>query len=282
MMDSRQLEAYRARTFRLDETMRLRTIEEAIDLVNERGFVYFWPIKGILFPSLWAAVAGMRQVAEKHDDPGHITWGWKDQMLGQRKWHYAKVLRGKATMISLALLPSFYALSENYGDLEQDYQQLYEDGLLSREAKLVYEALLREGPLHTVALRQKTGMSGEKSNSPFERGLTLLQREFRILPVGIAEAGAWRYSFIYDAVHRYYPELLERAREISRSAARRRLAECYFRSVGAATAADVQKLFQWPRRDVQRTVEGLVDAGFLQMVGLGEKEPAYILSDDVL
>lgn len=281
-MDSRQLEGYRARTFRLDETARLRTVDDAVDFVNERGFVYFWPIKGVQFPSLWAAVAGMRQVAEKHDDPGHITWGWKDQMLGRRKWHYAKVLRGKATMISLDLLPTFYALSENYGDPEQDYLQLYEDGLLSREAKLVYEALLREGPLHTVALRQKTGMSGEKSNSPFERGLTLLQREFRILPVGIAEAGAWRNSFIYDAVHRYYPELPEQARAISRSAARRRLAECYFRSVGAAAAPDVQKLFQWPRRDVQRTLDGLVEAGFLRMVEPEERETTYFLSDDAI
>lgn len=280
-MDSRQLDAYRAGTFRLAESRRLQSVEDAIDFVNERGFVYFWPIKGILFPSLWAAVAGMRQVAEKHDDPGHITWGWKDQVLGERKWHYAKVLRGKATMISLELLPTFYALSENYGDPEQDYQQLYEDGLLSREAKLVYETLLREGPQHTVALRQKTGMSSDKGNAPFERGLTQLQREFRILPVGIAEAGAWHYSFIYDAVHRYYPELPEQARAISRSAARRRLAEGYFRSMGAASAADLQKLFQWPRHDVQRTLDGLVETGFLQLVTPGEKEPAYILSDDV-
>ena len=66
-------------------------------------------------PSLWAGVAGDRPVANKHDDPGHITWRWKDSILGQRKWYYAKVLRRKATMISLKVAPYFYSLTENFG-----------------------------------------------------------------------------------------------------------------------------------------------------------------------
>ena len=82
--------------------------------VNERGFIYFWPIKDITMPNLWVAVAGDRKVADAHDDPGHATWGWKDSMLGKRQWYYAKVLRKKATMISLKTAPFFYALSENY------------------------------------------------------------------------------------------------------------------------------------------------------------------------
>ena len=277
-LDEERLEAYRADSFRLREALRLQTVEEAVQFVNERGFVYLWPIKGMLFPSLWVAVAGNRQVADKHDDPGHVTWGWKDQMLGRRRWHYAKVLRGKATMISLELLPTFYALSENFGDPEQDFRQLYEDGLLSRESKLIYETLLREGPLNTIVLRQKTGMSGKKGSSPFDRGLTQLQREFRIMPVGVAEAGAWRYSFVYDAVHRHYPDLPEQARLISRKAARRRLARCYFHSVGAATAADMRKLLQWSPRDVQRTIDALVETGFLQLPSQQVKKPSYTLS----
>ena len=279
-MDEQQLEVYRREVFRLREELRLETAEDAVQFVNERGFVYFWPIKGILFPSLWAAVAGNRRVADKHDDPGHITWGWKDQLLGQRRWHYAKVLRGKATMISLDLLPTFYALSENYGDPEQDYRQLYEDGLLTRESKLIYETLLREGPLNTVVLRQKTGMTGKKSNSPFDRGLTQLQRDFRIMPVGVAEAGAWRYSFVYDAVHRHYPDLPEQARAINRKSARQRLARHYFHSVGAASVADMRKLFQWAPRDVQRTIDALVDDGFLQMLSQRMKHPNYILANE--
>jgi hypothetical protein len=253
------LKEYRRQTYRLTDDARLGSVEEALDFVNERGFVYFWPIKGANFPNLWAAVAGERPVADKHDDPGHVTWGWKDGMLDKRRWYYAKILRGKATMIALDIAPTFYALSENYGDPEQDYLQLYEDGLLSREAKLIYETLLREGPLDTVTLRRKIHMTGKASNSPFDRGLTGLQRDFKILPVGIAQAGAWRYSFIYDMVHRHYPDMPEQARAIKRSQARQKLLTLYFASMGAATAAEVRKLFQWPKKDLDRTLEALVE-----------------------
>lgn len=242
------LESYRASTFRLRPELRLESKEDALRFVNERGFVYFWPIKGVVCPSLWAAVVGNRPVADKHDDPGHVTWGWKDEMLGKQQWYYAKVLRGKATMIALDIVPYFYALSENYGDPEHDYLQLYEDGLLSREAKVIYETLLHEGPLDTVRLRRVIQMTSKASNSPFERGLVQLQRDFKILPVGVAQAGAWHYSFIYEVVHRHYLDLPVQARPISRRAAREKLATLYLAAVGAATAADVRRLWQWKTR----------------------------------
>lgn len=270
-----QIERYRKETFRLSQSAKLQTVEDALDYVNERGFVYLWPIKGILHPSLWAAVAGNRPVANKHDDPGHITWGWKDSMLDKKQWYYAKMLRGKATLISLAVAPYFYALSENYGDPEEDYKQLYADGLLSREAKIVYETILREGAIDTVTLRRKTQMTGKKSSSPFDRALTLLQRDFKILPVGLAEAGAWRYSFMYEATHRHYPDLLEQARTITRTAARTKLAQLYFASVGAATAGDMRKLFQWKLRDIQKTMADLVEMEQIAPQS-ADKKPIYL------
>lgn len=256
-----RLDAYRQRTFHLKSQWRLENAGDALAFVEERGFVYFWPIKGVILPSLWAAVAGNRPVADAHDDPGHVTWRWKDGMLDRRQWYYAKVLRGKATMISLAIAPYFYALSENFGDPENDYLQQYEDGLLSREAKLIYEALLGHGPLNTVVLRRKIHMTGKTSNSPFDRGLTSLQRDFKVLPVGVAEAGAWRYSFIYDLVHRYYPELPQQARAIGLGEARAKVMGLYFDSVGAATEAEARKLFQWRPALVKKTLAKLVDQG---------------------
>ncbi|UCG25433.1 MAG: winged helix DNA-binding domain-containing protein, partial [Chloroflexota bacterium] len=105
--------------------------------------------------------------------------------------------------------------------------------------------------------------TGKASNSPFDRGLTNLQRDFKILPVGIAEAGAWRYSFIYDLVHRYYPALPDRARPIKRSQARQKLLSLFFGSLGAATAAEARKLFQWSKKDLDRTLAVLVESELL-------------------
>src|SRR5689334_21223519 len=257
-LDLKKLNKHRARTFRLTPFARVRTPRAARSYVNERGFIYFWPIKGIELPSLWTAVAGSRVVADKHDDPGHITWGWKDGALDKKIWYYAKILRKKATMISLDIAPYFYALSENYGSPEEDYLLAYEEGRLPQAAKQVYEAILNEGALHTIDLRKAANLTNAKE-SEFNKALQILQSDFKILPVGVAQAGAWNYSFIYEVVSRHYPDLPERARKIGEREARTKLVELFFESVGAAQEGDVNKLFGWKKELTARTLTNLIE-----------------------
>lgn len=261
----KKLQALRTRTFNLPPQKRVSSPASALTFVNRRGFVYFWPIKGIDLPSLWTAVAGDRPVADKHDDPGHITWGWKDDALDKKIWYYGKILRGKATMISLEIAPYFYALSENYGSPEEDYLIAYQEGRLPQSAKQVYEALLDKGAMHTLDLRKEAKLTNAK-DSEFNKALEYLQRDFKILPVGVAQAGAWKYSHIYTITTSHFPELAEQARTITESQARAKLLELYFEMVGAAQIRDVQKLFGWGNEVVKRAVSKLVDAGHLLLV----------------
>jgi len=262
ILDLKKLNSYRARTFRLSPFSRVTTPKAALDFINSRGFVYFWPIKGIDLPSLWTAVAGNRIVADKHDDPAHVTWRWKDNALGKKRWYYAKVLRKKATMIALDTAPYFYALSENYGSPEEDYLLAYEEGRLSQAAKQVYEALLSEGALHTIDLRSASKLTNAK-DSEFNKALEVLQADFKILPIGVAKAGAWKYAFIYEIVPRHYPDLPERARLIGEREAREKLMGLYFQSVGAAQERDAIKLFGWRKELITRTIASLVKKGKL-------------------
>jgi len=261
-LDLKKLNSYRARTFRLPPSPRVASPKAALEYVNTRGFIYFWPIKGIDLPSLWTAVAGDRVVADKHDDPGHVTWRWKDNALGKKRWYYAKILRKKATMISLEIAPYFYALSENYGSPEEDYLLAYEEGRLTQAAKQVYEALLKEGALNTIDLRRAAKLTNAKE-SEFNKALEILQSDFKILPVGVSDAGAWKYSFIYEIVTRHFPNLQEKARFIGEGAARSRLAELFFNSVGVAQERDVSKLFGWQKELIARTISGLIEKGKL-------------------
>lgn len=254
---------YRQDTYRLRPGLKLRNKQQAIDYVNERGFVYFWPIKDVTMPSLWGAVAGDRPVADAHDDPGHVTWGWKDELLPARKWHYAKVLRKKATMINLDVLPYFYALSENYGEPEQDYLDQYKSGQMTYDAKTVYEVLLQNGPLDTPELRRQARMTSKESDSSFNRAIEFLQADFKVQPVGVAEVGRWKYAFIYECVHRWNPELAEQARPIRQSQAREKLVELYLKSVGAVPAKQVEMVFGWGKVETGKAVDALVGAGLL-------------------
>ncbi|HEY3311304.1 MAG TPA: crosslink repair DNA glycosylase YcaQ family protein [Anaerolineales bacterium] len=257
------VDAHRAQTFHLPPAPRLQNPDQALQWVNERGFVYFWPIKGVNMPSLWVTVAGDRPVADAHDDPGHITWGWKDSALGKRRWYYAKLLRRKATLVSLETSPYFYALTENYGSPEEDHLVMYEQGRLTLAAKQVYEALLKEGAMNTVDLRKAARLTSKQSDTEFNRALEVLQADMKILPVGVAEAGAWNYAFIYDLVPHHYPDLPEKARQIGEAEAREKLAWHYFRSLGAAQERDLQKLFGWTPEITRRVLKRLVEAGQL-------------------
>ena len=263
-LTAKKLESYRQETFRIKPGLRVKTLAEAIDFVNQRGFVYFWPIKDVDFPSLWAAVAGDRPVAEAHDDPEHVTWGWKDDRLGSESWYYAKVLRKRATMIAMDMAPHFYALSENYGSPEHDYLTLYEQGRMTQESRAVYEALLDGGPLDTISMRRMTHLNSRSNEYRFNRSLVELQSDFKILPVGVSQAGGWRYAFIYDLVHRHYPEIPRQARSIQASLARQTLLERYFRSVGAARLADITKIFGWRAPETRAAIKTLVEARFLR------------------
>jgi hypothetical protein len=250
-----QILAYRKSTY---QGQGVATLEEAIAFVNQRGFVYFWPIEGVELPSLWVAVAGARPVPNAHDDPGHITWRWKDEMLDQKKWYYAKLLRKRATIISMELVPYFYALSENYGSPEEDYLIQYEQGRMKQETKDVYELILAKGPLDTVEMRRKLAMTSKRSDYRFNRALVELQMDFKIMPVAVTESGAWRYAFAYDLVSRHLPELPERARFIQETDARLEILHHYFRSVGASTLSQILKVFGWRRSNLEKSLSMLV------------------------
>lgn len=259
MISKSVLREYRSLTFHTAPGSELTSAAQALDFVNQRGFVTFWPIKGFTLPSLWAATAGDRPVADEHDDPGHVTWGWKDELLPKKVWYYARVLRRKNTMLSLEALPYFYALSPNYGDPENDYLDQYQQGLMTNEARSIYEALLRKGPLDTISLRKEAHIS----DSRFNRALEDLQIEFKALPVGVCEAGAWRYAFLYDIVPHHFPQLIGQAGAIAEPQARRWILERYFNAVGAIEKREIVKVFGWRLDALERTLKKMIADGFL-------------------
>ncbi len=252
------ISAYRQHTFRTAPGRHLHQAQDAIDFVDQSGFIFFWPITGIVLPSLWVAAAGDRPVADEHDDPGHVTWSWKDELLGKGLWYYARILRHRNTIVSLMDIPYFYALSPNYGSPEDDYLEQYQSGKMTLEAKSIFEALLREGPLDTLSLRRISNMNSKGGEGRFNRALDQLQIELKILPIGIAPVGPWRYAFIYDLTHRAFPHLIDQARPISEPQARQHLLMRYMKMLGATRQEDIQKLFSWSALTAEKTISHLV------------------------
>ena len=195
-------------------------------------------------------------------------WGWKDDSLDKGWWYYGKLLRWWATLVSLDVLPHFYALSENYGSLT-DFQAEYQDGKLTAEAKAVYEAILEDGPLDTVRLRREARMSANSAKSRFDRALVELQVGLKVLPIGVARTGAWNYAFTYELFQRWFPEVPKQARGIKRSEARRVLVLRCIDNVVAADRGMIAKVFhvlKWTSRELERIIVALREEGAIQEV----------------
>src|SRR5579859_5920793 len=128
--------AWRNRRYRRQPDLRLHTEEQARQFVDEVGFCFLYPAAGVELPTLWEAINGKPRAIPKHhhDHALGLSWNWKDSLPARKAVWYGKLLRGKPMFVALDLLPAFYALSENYGELD-DYRQQFADGRMSVEAR---------------------------------------------------------------------------------------------------------------------------------------------------
>jgi hypothetical protein len=259
---------WRAERYRMRPDLKVRTEDQALDFLNDVGCAFLFPQERVMLPSLWDAINGRAR-----DIPGHhhdhalgLTWHWKDSLPARKAVWYGKLVRGKPTFVSLDLLPAFYALSSNYGGLD-DYLEQYADGRMSKEARTVYEALLAGGPSSTNALRKATGMFGGGDVARrFERAVAELQADLKIVKCGTAEDNRWKYCYVYDLLLRWHPAVAEQARTLTGRQAMTQILTRYLRAVIAAPAASFSILFGWEPSVASRLIGQLLDQGDLEEI----------------
>jgi hypothetical protein len=278
------LQAARAERYHQRPHLRVRTEDEALDFLNDVGLCLLFSARGVELPSLWGAICGEdRPVPDQHGDYElGLAWQWKDTLPVAGKVLYGKFLRHKPVFVSLDLAPYLYALSPNYGNLAEDYVQDYRDGRLSVEAKQVYEVLLEQGALPTSRLRRDAGLAGKASAASFDRALAELQMDLRIAKVAISDANRWGYCYVYDLLPRHFPGVVEAAQAITGRQARETILLRYLRTVIAATAREVCRLFDWQFEDMARLSEHLAREGQLsQGVRIAGLDGEYLVWNSI-
>src|SRR5438067_2171117 len=118
--------------YRLHSDLKLRTRRDAVQFIDDVGIALLFPGDNLLLPDLWSAINGHERALPKHHHDWALgkTWSWKDEIPDRKEAWYGKIVRGKPAFISLGDLPAAYALSSNYGELD-DYLEAYVDGLMS-------------------------------------------------------------------------------------------------------------------------------------------------------
>src|SRR5512141_552935 len=105
------VERWRDRAFRRLPEARVRGERSGLRFVNDAGFSFTLSDFGLPVASLYVAVCGRRhprRPRRTHHDPAIIlAWNLKNSLPGKRLCYYGKLVRGRPTLVSLALLPAF-------------------------------------------------------------------------------------------------------------------------------------------------------------------------------
>jgi hypothetical protein len=259
-----ELLALRNHIYRRTRERRLHREADALRFINEVGFCFLFSSEGSEMPTLYEAILGQpSEWSAQHDRETGMAWRWKDSLPISRQCFYGKLLRGKPVLISLAMFPYFYAISGNYGDLEQ-YLEEYRDGKLSLAAKQVYESLFYHGALPTSDLRRKANLGGKGNARAFDRALVELQMGLKIAKTGISDANRWRYCYVYDLLPRWLPDQVQQGLAIKSRDAYPVILRQYLDNVIVARPEDIVRLFGWSSETVDRAIAALVDAGDAQ------------------
>ncbi len=256
-MTYEELIARRNHIYRRSADRRVRREHEALTFINEVGFCFLFSSEGSELPTLYEAILGQpSQWSTQHDYETGLAWRWKDDLPISRQCFYGKLLRDKPVLVSLDMFPYFYAISGNYGDLDQ-YLETYQDGKISIGAKQIYEALLQHGALPTSELRRKANLAGLENARAFERGLVELQVGMNITKTAISDAIRWHYCYVYDLLPRWLPDQVQKGLAIKSRDAYPVILHRYINNVLIATPQSITRLFGWPQETVQRSIDAL-------------------------
>jgi hypothetical protein len=263
-LDGRELERRRDRRFRRGPAFRVRTARDALAFVDDVGFCstfYCFP-EGV--PCLWEAVAGRARPRwprhSHHDAAVGLTWRLKDELPAARRVYYGKLLKGRPLLVALDVVPAFYALVRGR-QRARHYRAEYEAGHLSQSARRVMDALVRERPQYTAALRAATFMLGPHRTREFERAMAELQAGLWI--VKTEERYEPTFSYRWDLLEAWLPEPIAAGRRLSRERAVAHLLGRYTDAAVFTRPRDLERLFGLSTAEVARAVAGLVSRGAL-------------------
>ena len=260
------LERLRDQRFRRLPRLRVHNERRAREFVDDVGFCLVFTNRTHQLPCLWVAVCGRRDPAfpeHSHHDPElMLTWNLKDRLPAKRLVYYGKLIFGKPSMVSLAHFPSFYAIHGPQHD--EQYRYEYEDGLLSRAAKQIMDALIERHPQTTKELKWSSRLHISGSRPIFDQAIAELQRRLYIAMIEARYEPA--FTYVWDLLETWFPEPIACGRQIRHDEAVYRLAKQYLSVVSYASLAHLERVVGVPRGEVEAAVghlqeEGAIDSG---------------------
>jgi hypothetical protein len=238
--EARALAEYRRRLWRTGPGARVPTLGRAARFIDEVGLCLLFGCEEIPLPKL-----------EGCGPPDFEWWEWKDQLQERRRAYLGRVVRRKATLVALDLLPAFLALYYAGGGAEV-YDEEHHRGRLGDDAWRIGEHLSRHGPTPVDALRRALMPAGPAGTRRFHRALDEMQEKFKTVTVGRVRKH-WSVRVIGLLSDWAPPEIVREAHALTRrpGEARRRIVERAARTAGALGVREAARMFGWARDEAE-------------------------------
>ncbi|CAN5496215.1 hypothetical protein BH18ACI3_BH18ACI3_06130 [soil metagenome] len=253
-----EIEQYRDRKWRREETRKVETAEDVEAMVEELGFCLGLTDSRKNLPSVYIAVCGRRDAYMprnvQKDPEASAAWILKDEVIARGKYYYAKLVKGHSMFLAPRMIPVFNAI---WG-----VPKNREEKDLSGSANKILKVLRKEWEMGSADLRAETGIT---TRPRFTKALDKLQRTMKVVPQEVLYVP--KFTYIWTLAEARFPK--EMAMKISREEAVRELARCYLQMCGMTLLGDLSRTFGFQRWESGRANHQLVDEKFAERLATG-------------
>lgn len=258
-----EVDKWRERTHVRSSRLGVTTKRRALSFVNRVGFCLVFGADEDDLPSLWRAVRGPGGLVDGgsrgHSESSTLLWELKHVLPSERSVYYGKLLLHRPTMLSLEMLPYFYALSGRTGERDE-YIRAAARNELSGMGRRIMDAFGRRSHLSTRQLKHLVQRNGTVSSAAFAQAMTELQSKM-FLAKGDEERRP--FSFTWSPVRVLFSPQVRKARHISAAVARKVILEQHFRNQLVGTVVGIRHVFRWSRQDLFQALGDLLRRGVI-------------------
>lgn len=261
-----ELREDRERALFLADGRGVRTEADAVDYVNERGFVHLFAPPRLPWPSV--SEAELRASGQLKTF-SHVVWRWKNTLPAAKLCAYGHFLRQRGLFLSWQLLPVFRRL---WG-LHDPVAKVLESNVVTPTARQMLQVVAVQGPIRSRDLRREVEALAGRNRRTYNAALHELQARCLITVVGGSLKGFTMHD--WDLLERHAPpEAL--SLDVSEAEARTRLLCQIVANAPYCTVREIGLLLRWERDQVATVLEELKMNGVLaERAVAGQKDLGY-------
>ena len=253
-----EIELYRDRKWRREESLRVETVEDVEAMVEDLGFCLGLTDARKGLPSVYIAVCGRRDAHMprnvQKDYEASRAWVLKDEVVARGKVYYAKLVKGNSMFLAPRMVPVFNAI---WG-----VSKRAEKTELSENARKVLKILRKEWEMATSDLRSACGFADK---ADLTKAIDELQKRMKVVPAEVVYVP--KFTYIWTLAEARFPDEIQA--KMPRDEAVRELARCYLSMCGMTLLGDMSRAFGFYRWESGRANHQLVDEGFAERLGTG-------------